>query len=218
LQQFIRAADFAALGVSISREFAERQIAELRCSECHDKVEGLPKLSQAGMKLNPEWSAAFIAGEGEEKPRPWLAMRMPGFPAYGVGIARGMAAANGLPSLAPSEPSINREAAAVGEKLASAAGGFSCVACHSMNRTSVLSGLEAPGISFAFSGQRLLKSFFERWVMNPTLLDPTTKMPVFFDGHGASQLLEYYEGDGGKQIDALWEYIRSLGSGEDSTH
>jgi hypothetical protein len=218
LERFIRAGDFTALDVSIPREFADRQIARLRCAECHDKVEGLPKLSLAGMKLNPKWSASFIAGATGEKPRPWLAMRMPGFPAYASGIARGLAAANGLPFHAASEPPVNQETAAIGAKLASAAGGFSCLACHSTTGTGAPTGLEAPGVSFALSGQRLLKSFFQRWVLNPTLLDPATKMPVFFDAHGASQLLEFYEGDGGKQVDALWEYIRSLGSPGNSIH
>ena len=33
-------------------------------------------------------------------------------------------------------------------------------------------------------------------------------MPVYFDESGKSPLTDIYEGDGAKQIDALWQYIR----------
>jgi hypothetical protein len=68
--------------------------------------------------------------------------------------------------------------------------------------------LESPGINLAYSGERLLKSFFHRWMMNPLAVDPTTKMPAYFDDQGQSQLTDVFEGDAKKQIEAIWEYLR----------
>jgi hypothetical protein len=42
-------------------------------------------------------------------------------------------------------------------------------------------------------------------------IDPTTKMPVYFDPEGKSPLTEIYDGDGARQIEAIWQYLR-LGS------
>jgi hypothetical protein len=66
-------------------------------------------------------------------------------------------------------------------------------------------------VNLAYTGERLLKSFFHRWVMNPVAIDPATKMPVYFDAQGHSQLTEILDGDGQKQVNAIWEYVR-LGS------
>jgi mono/diheme cytochrome c family protein len=210
IRAFIAEGDFRALAGNIPRDFAQREIARLGCAECHDKAEGLPKISLAGEKLKPEWMSAFIAGKVPYKPRPWLAMRMPSFPAYARELAEGLAASHGRPFVTPSEPPVNSEAASIGAKLVSANGGFSCVACHAVEGAAPPANLEAPGINFAFAGQRLSKSFFERWVMNPVTIDHATKMPVFFDAHGQSQLLDVLDGDGREQINAIWEYVRSL--------
>jgi mono/diheme cytochrome c family protein len=210
IRAFIAEGDFSALAAKIPRDFAQREIDRLRCAECHDKAEGLPKLSLAGEKLKPEWMSAFIAGKVPYKPRPWLEMRMPSFPAYARELAEGMAASHGRPFATPSEPPLNSALASIGAKLVSATGGFSCVACHAVEEAAPPANLEAPGINFAFAGQRLEKTFFERWVMNPVAIDRATKMPVFFDAHGQSQLLEIFDGDGRKQIGAIWEYVCSL--------
>ena len=67
---------------------------------------------------------------------------------------------------------------------------------------------EAPGINLATSGARLRPDFFKRWLRNPPLVDPTTKMPVYFDEEGKSPLTDVYEGSGEKQIEAVWQYLR----------
>ena len=67
---------------------------------------------------------------------------------------------------------------------------------------------ESAGINLAYSGERLLKRFYQRWVRNPLAIDPATKMPVYFDEEGRSPLTEIYDGNGAKQIEAIWQYIR----------
>jgi hypothetical protein len=47
--------------------------------------------------------------------------------------------------------------------------------------------------------------------MNPLLIDPATKMPVYFDEQGGSPLTEILDGDAPRQIEAIWQYIQ-LGS------
>ena len=115
---------------------------------------------------------------------------------------------HGYPPQTPPEPPIDMDAARLGPKLMSAVGGFSCISCHAVGQMGATQVFEAPGINFVYSGARLLKPYFQRWVRNPLQADPTTKMPVYFDDTGKSPLVDFYEGDGAKQINALRQYIR----------
>jgi len=161
-----------------------------------------------GEKVRPEWSERFIAGQIPYKPRPWLDSRMPAFPTRAREIAQGLTALHGYPPVTPAEPSIDKEMAEVGRKLVSSAGGFSCTSCHALGESPATQVIEAAGINLAYTGERISKPFFHRWVMNPLAMDPTTKMPVYFDNEGHSQLTDIYDGDGQKQIEAMWQYIR----------
>ena len=67
---------------------------------------------------------------------------------------------------------------------------------------------ESNGVNLAYTGARLQKSYYRRWVRNPLRIDPATKMPVYFDAEGKSPLTDYYNGEAAKQIEAVWQYIR----------
>lgn len=208
--QAFGATDHAALTRHVPAEFAERQSRLLNCRECHGKVEGVPAFDILGGRLKPEWSKAFIAGEISYKPRPWLEARMPAFTIRAEALAQGLAMGHGYPPQTGPEPPIDMEAAKVGQKLVSMAGGLSCVLCHAVGDTAaaqVFNG-EAAGINFAYSGERLLRPFFEQWVTNPQLIDPSTKMPVYFDEEGKGLLADVYGGDGAKQRNAIWKYLQ----------
>lgn len=209
--QAFAATDRASLSHHVPVEFTERQSRLLNCRECHGKIEGVPVFETLGDKLRPEWSKAFIAGDVSYKPRPWLASRMPAFAKRAEWLAEGMAALHGYPPQTAAEPSIDQEAAKIGRKLVSASGGFFRVSCHGVGDVAATQVFEAPGINLAYGGERLLKPHFHRWLRNPLRIDRTTKMPVYFDNEGKSPLAEVYEGDGTKQIEAIWQYIR-LGS------
>ncbi len=202
------AADKASLTRNVPAEFAQRQAQVLNCVECHGKFEGFPLFDNLGDKLQPEWSRSFIGGEISYKPRPWLVARMPSFGTYAGGLAEGLAALHGYPAQTPVEPPIDQEAAKVGQKLISAIGGFSCISCHSVGEFGATQVFESAGINFAYSGRRLIKPYFHRWVRNPLAIDPTTKMPVYFDEEGKSPLADIYDGDGTKQREAIWQYLR----------
>lgn len=206
LQAFAQT-DRTSLKRYVPAEFAERQSRVLNCTECHGKFEGFPVFNILGGKLRPEWATKFIAGEVSYKPRPWLESRMPGFPKYAEPMAHGLAQIHGLPPKSPEEPAIDKEAAETGRLFVGTDGGFSCIACHAIGKLGATQVFESAGINLAYTGERLLPSFFHRWVINPLRVDPQTKMPVYFD-QGKSPLTDYYDGDADKQINALWQYIR----------
>jgi mono/diheme cytochrome c family protein len=189
-------------------EFAERQIRQLNCAACHGQYEGFPHLDVLGGKLKPEWAARFIAGEVEEKPRPWLASRMPAFASRAAALAHGMALDHGYAAKTPEEPAIDEAALEIGRRLVSAEGGFACIGCHGVADVAPTQVFESAGINLALTHERLLQPFFERWILNPLAIDPTTKMPAYFAEAGRSPLGEVLEGDGLKQIRAMWEYVR----------
>ena len=202
------ATDRASLARHVPAEFAERQARSLRCAECHGKFEGFPSFDALGGKLKPEWMKAFIGGEPTYKPRPWIEARMPAFSKYAEGLAIGLTEEQGLPPRTSAEPPIDMETAKIGRKLVSANGGFFCVSCHAVGSMAAMQVFESNGINLAYTGARLQKEHYHRWVRNPLRIDPASKMPVYFDAEGRSPLTDYFNGDAEKQIEAIWQYIR----------
>lgn len=200
--------DRASLGRHTAADFLSRQSVHLQCAECHGKHEGFPAWELLGGKLKPEWAARFIGGQEPWKPRSWLESRMPAFPAYATQLAVGLATRHGLPAVTPQEPAGSPEDAEKGRKLVGANGGFSCISCHSIGDFAATAVFEAPGINLAHSFGRLQPEYYRRWLRSPMSVDPTTKMPVYFDEEGKSPLSEFYGGDGPKTLGAVWEYLR----------
>ncbi len=205
--QAFAATDRLSLTRHVPVEFAERETRLLNCRECHGKFEGFPAFEVLGGKLKPEWSQAFISGQITNQIRTLLEARMPAFPQWAEGIARGLAMSRGYPPYTPSKPPIDLEKAQVGRKLAGTDGGLSCVTCHAVAAAPAIQA-EVSGINLALTESRLLKPYFQRWVRQPQAIDPATKMPLYFDEEGKSPLTEIYGGDGARQIEALWQYIR----------
>lgn len=214
LRAFLRT-DRAALTRHVPAEFAARQTAVLHCASCHGQFDGFPPLEILGDKLKPEWAAAFLAGEILYKPRaskhpkgePWLEARMPAFQSRATFLARGLAAQRGLPPRSSPELAVDRELARLGQKLVGKDGGFSCVSCHGVGKMEALEVFESEGINLAYAGERLLPSYYRRWMRHPLGIDPQTKMPVYFD-EGKSPLIEVLGGDAEQQITAIWQYLR----------
>lgn len=197
-----------SLGRHVPAEFAQRWLDTLRCRSCHEATPGLPSLTHAGEKLRPEWMTRLLAGRAEPKSRPWLPSVMPAFPAYADYLAPGISARHGLGPASPAEPAIDLAAAADGRKLVSASGGLACVSCHAVGSLGASAVFEAPGINLARVSERILPEYFHRWLLNPQLVDPETKMPLYFDEDGNTALAEFYGGDGARTLHALWNYLR----------
>jgi mono/diheme cytochrome c family protein len=200
--------DRTSLARNTAADFLDRQSQHLNCRECHGKFDGFPAFELLGGKLKPDWASKFIAGKEAWKPRPWLESRMPGFAAYAAQLGAGLATAHGLPPGAPTDTAPDPELAKTGQKLVSANGGFACVSCHSVAEFGATQVFEAPGINLAHSFERIQPSYYRRWVRSPISIDPTTKMPVYFDDEGKSPLSDVLGGDGPKTIQSMWEYIR----------
>jgi mono/diheme cytochrome c family protein len=166
-----------------------------------------PPLTWVGEKLRPAWMATFIAGELKYKPRPWLAARMPGFPARAKALAEGLAEAHGCPPSQPPPGKPDPQLAEIGKKLASKNGGFSCIQCHGVGEQRALAPFEAPAINFAHVTDRLTREYYDRWVYNPQRVLTGTRMPQFSDSEGKTALKDTLGGDAKKQYDAIWNYL-----------
>lgn len=168
-----------------------------------------PLMTWFGEKLRPEWSAAFIAGKIDYKPRPYLHAKMPGFHVDTALLASGMAAEHGIAPRTPEYPKPDAGLAAIGSKLAGKTPNesFSCTQCHAVNKQPALNPFEAPAVNFSHSRDRLLKDYYHRWVHNPLRLDPNTKMPAFEREDGKTTITTVYDGDARKQFEALWQYL-----------
>jgi mono/diheme cytochrome c family protein len=186
---------------------ASREIEKLNCRACHGTIETVPELALIGEKLKPEWSASILDGTLSYKPRPWIEARMPSFGKRGERIAEGMAMLNGLPPRSEGQKAMDPDLAEIGRQLVSANGGFACVTCHAVGPAPATAVFESAGINFAYANERLQRDFFHRWVMNPTQIDPESKMPVYFSD-GESPLLDVLSGSADSQINAIWEYFK----------
>lgn len=170
----------------------------------------IPALTWLGEKLRHDWMSKFIAGQIEEKPRPWLIGRMPGFAHYADGLALGLNHQHGLPQTEAAEPAPKAEMVANGEKLIGADGGFNCITCHAVGDKEATAVFEAPAVNFKQSAERLRKGYFHRWVLAPTRIDPDTKMPKYADPEGVTQLTDPYDGKGPEQFEAIRQYLQTL--------
>lgn len=202
------ATDRTALKRHVPVEFADRQSRNLNCTACHGQLDGFTRYEMLGGKLRPEWMAQFIAGETKYKPRHWLAHRMPAFPKYAADFATGLAMTHGLPPQTPAEPPQDLELAKVGQKLLGVDGGFSCISCHSVGGAKAAQVFESEGVNFAYTAERIQRTYYERWVRNPLRIEPQTKMPVYFQEDGSSPLPDVLGGDTAKQLDAFWQFFR----------
>lgn len=202
---------FDSLNRHVEADFAARQMANLNCAGCHNHQIGLvPHLSLLGGKIKPEYGAEIIAGRVSDKPRPWLAARMPGFATRAEGLARGLASIHGFPTKTPAEPEpIDEELAKVGFKLVQLTGGFSCISCHAIGQAGATPVIESAGINFAWTFERIQHDYFVRWLRNPLAIEPATTMPVFFDESGRSPLVDVLHGSTQEQIEAMWQYFRN---------
>jgi cytochrome c551/c552 len=195
-------------------EFASRETRLMNCTACHGQIDLIPPLDVLGGKLKPEWAASFIGGEPfkiradiHPKGELWVEARMPAFRSRARLLAESMAMQQGYAPKTPAEGPIDEEAAKTGHKMIGKDNGLSCISCHAVNDLPALEVFESEGINLGITSARLLKPYFFRWLRNPLAVDPQTKMPAYFED-GKSALTDYYEGDGEKQIDALYQYIR----------
>jgi mono/diheme cytochrome c family protein len=177
-----------------------------------------PLLTFTGDKLRPEWMAKFIAGKIPYRPRPWLDMRMPAFPATADLLAKGLAMSHGRPPITPVPIDMEGPTVEDGNKLFGMDGGFNCIQCHSVGSTAAVAIFEAPGINLGYANQRLQKDYYHGWMLNPLRFEPTTRMPKFALDDGTTPLTDVLEGKAKDQFEAIWKYLNEVSKETDFEH
>ena len=160
-----------------------------------------PNLNDIGAKLNPHWLRAVLSEGGTA--RSYMGTRMPQFGRANVdGLDELFASASGVSELPDDGPPPQSNFAMAGRHLSGSAG-FNCIQCHA------IAGHEAtstPGPDLVSMPERLRYGYFARWLYDPKLLRPGTRMPTFFLG-GQSGIFEHFDGDADRQIAAMWAYL-----------
>jgi mono/diheme cytochrome c family protein len=223
------ATDGGSLTRETSAEFSLRQMKLLQCNACHTRdgapsrwytvlieegggvqPEYLPHLTWTGEKLHPEWTEKLLAGTHDHRARPWLKARMPAFPARARVLAPGLSHEHGFAVAEDPRPKPDAKLAALGEKLLPQVAGFNCVQCHAVGDQKAVAPFEAEGINLVDAAVRLRYEYFARWLLDPTRVDPTTRMTKFTMDGKTTALTDVLDGDARRQFDALWHYIQTL--------
>ena len=178
----------------------------LETAETADDV-APPRLTQVGHKLRtPYLSGVLLKGE---RARPWMSLRMPQYGDANVGhLVHDLPKLEGtVPDDAIGKVPFTAAKIEAGRTLAGKSG-MGCVACHDI---SGVSGGGTRGPDLARTHERVRLDWYTRWMHQPQRLAPGTKMPSnFLDGK--SLIPTVYNGDGDRQIEALWAYF-ALGPG-----
>jgi mono/diheme cytochrome c family protein len=209
-------------------EFSQRQVKVLQCNACHNRdgqvsrwysvlteegtgvqPEYLPLLTWTGQKLHSAWTEKMLAGTQDHRARPWLKARMPAFPARAAVLAVGLSHEHGFALQEDPRPKPNAKLAAIGAKLLPQVGGFNCVQCHGVGAQKAVAPFEAEGINLTDAAVRLRYEYYARWMLDPTRVDPTTRMTKFIMD-GKTGIADVLDGDAHRQIEAIWHYMQTL--------
>jgi len=203
------------------------EMARLNCLACHERdglggpeaerdgyftTENLnlgeqaripPTLTHVGAKLTPESLRKMVAGDRVH--RPYMHTRMPAFGTRNAhSLLELLSAHDKLPEAEfkrVADRKVARESghALVGDKY------LSCVACHTFNGDSTTT-LNAIDLN-AMTG-RLQENWFHLYLRNPQEFHDTTIMPNFWP-NGKPVRPDMLDGDSGKQVDAIWQYLQA---------
>ena len=227
--------DERQLATDTPTDVSRRFVAELKCAVCHPRdgrmsslpeilaeegatgrpPEVLPNLTWAGEKLHAPWIQSLLAGQIAERPRPWMKLRMPSFPARAGLLADGLAREHGLSSDPSPRPNFEPQLAEIGEALATRAGLLDCRQCHSIGPlapTGDKNTLLAPGINFALTRERIRHDFYRRFTLDPPRYDVTTRMPKLVIDGRTTKVKNVFDGDARQQFDAVWHYLQTVPS------
>ena len=231
IKKMLKEASNSVLSKSLA-EFAERQIREVNCTACHQydaKVsdwskyqhetadlkahegshldQSRPVLTWIGEKLQADYLTHILAGEVDQRPRPWLDARMPAFKERADLLSKGLAAAHGLSGDFEEAPKAENDYEAIGRKLTGTQGGFSCIICHDAGPRKALAAFEVKGIDLMLTRERVRPAYYLRWMIDPPRIVPHTKMPKF-SNEGVTALSGDLEGDAIKQFWAIYEFLK----------
>ena len=161
-----------------------------------------PNLGGVGGKLTEVWLKHVLADGAKD--RPYMLTRMPKFGERNVGhLAKPLIA---LDSVAP-VPAAHyelpeRKVKATGRFLVGSQA-FNCGSCHKFKEHEA-GGIQA--LDMTMMTRRLRRDWFHRYVVDPQLYRPGTRMPTAWPG-GKTQLEGVLDGDTLKQVESIWQYL-----------
>lgn len=159
-----------------------------------------PDLSDAGGRLTPTWMRAVL--EDGARSRPWLAARMPTYGDAAAHLPALLHAASGVGARAEREPEVTPQRTRDGRELVGARG-LNCLECHGIAGHP---STGTPGPDLVQMVERLHPEAFRRWLADPTLLRPGTRMPAFFM-LGRSPVTSICGAEALCQIDSIRAYL-----------
>ena len=174
-----------------------------------------PLLDGEGEKVQPDWLFRFVKEPTEI--RPWLKVRMPTFhlsdeDALTIEQYFTHASKQEFPyrylDKEPLRGSTLRAA-----RLLVSTDYFACFSCHQQGAKKPEGPITDWAPDLALAKDRLRPEWIPRWLRNPSLIQPGTKMPTFFDPeyYDESGPDDILDGDEDKQIEVISDYILQLG-------
>jgi cytochrome c2 len=186
---------------------------------------GTPTQVHEGQRVQPDWLFGFIKAPQTGEIRPWLHVRMPTF-ALSDGEANVMVkyfAMEGRSQFPYQTPKVDTspEHLAAGKQLFEQ---LKCALCHIVDGKALGKPLAeiadedlprlAPNLSLAH--ERLQRDWLvNKWLVEPLSQMPGTRMPQF--EYGTAVAPNVLGGDGRKQIEALVDYVLTLGAPHEQT-
>src|SRR5262249_34184005 len=173
-----------------------------------------PILQSEGWRVQPAWLFGFL-NDPSDKLRPWLDVRMPTFPLgdeRATKVVKGLSATADKPwpyvSVHPTKraPAEMTEAKALFDNLP-------CVSCHIVGTMRPDQDPQSAAPNLVRAKTRLRPDWILAWLKNPQSLQDGTRMPSFFqaDDMNAKPYPAFFGGDQARQIEALRDYVVSLG-------
>jgi len=175
-----------------------------------------PILDGEGDKVQPEWLFNFF--KAPSPIRPWLQVRMPSFgftDAQTNLLVHGFAAKDArsfpfqtLPTEKPRGAELQAALRMFTEDY------FNCWNCHQQGSRKPQGPPEGWAPDLTLAHERLNPDWIARWIENPQKLMPGTRMPTYYDPEDpkGSAPPDVFDGDPQRQIEALRDYVFTLGA------
>jgi mono/diheme cytochrome c family protein len=174
-----------------------------------------PSLNGEGEKLQSNWFFGFL--KAPIPLRSWLQIRMPTFGLSDEHANQLVSYFNGLskvdiPYAYIDDKKIPPDHLDAARVLISK-DYFNCFSCHQQGDRKPEGPPEGWAPDLTLARQRLNPSWILKWLQDPQKIQPGTKMPSFYPG-GPDNVLG---GKDDKQIEALRDYLMSIGKGAEAT-
>lgn len=171
-----------------------------------------PSLDHVGMKIRPEWLYDFL-----DNPKPYRAAMIARMPTYDfsedeintlIDYFAAMDKVN--PEYTETNYKLSQERIKVGQFLASN-DVYQCFTCHIKNgQTPAGKGRDDWAPDWAKMHDRLQYDFIPLWIQNPVAYQQHAIMPGYLQ-EDEPMLSQYYNGNHDELLDALRDYILSVG-------